>query len=148
MVSFVDDQALGLSLGAAEWVPKPIEWDELRRVMDRFREDDGEALIVDDDPGHRQRLRATLERNGWSVAEAENGRAALDIVAHRPPRVILLDLTMPVMDGFSFLHELRQSSGLRVDPGRGSDRTRSIRRGQRAARRVRSRAEQGRYEFT
>jgi len=116
MVSFVDEQALGISLGAAEWVPKPIEWDELRRVMDRFREDDCEALIVDDDPGHRQRLRATLERNGWSVAEAENGRAALDIVAKRPPRVILLDLTMPVMDGFSFLHELRRRPGCESIP--------------------------------
>ncbi len=116
MVSFVDDQALGLSLGAAEWVPKPIEWDGLRRVMDRFREDDGEALIVDDDPEHRTRLRTTLERNGWSVAEAENGRAALDIVAHRPPRVILLDLTMPVMDGFSFLHELRRRPGCESIP--------------------------------
>ena len=111
MVSFVNEQALGMSLGAADWVPKPIEWDELRRVMDRFREEGGEALIVDDDPGLRERLRATLERNGWTVAEAENGRAALDIVAHRPPRVILLDLMMPVMDGFSFLKALRERPG-------------------------------------
>ena len=111
MVSFVNEQALGMSLGAADWVPKPIEWDELRRVMDRFREDGGEALIVDDDPGLRERLRATLERNGWTVAEADNGRTALDIVAHRPPRVILLDLMMPVMDGFSFLKALRERPG-------------------------------------
>ena len=111
MVSFVNEQALGMSLGAADWVPKPIEWDELRRVMDRFREEGGEALIVDDDPGLRERLRSTLERNGWTVAEADNGRAALDIVAHRPPRVILLDLMMPVMDGFSFLKALRERPG-------------------------------------
>ncbi len=111
MVSFVNEQALGMSLGASDWVPKPIEWDELRRVMDRFREEGGEALIVDDDPGLRERLRSTLERNGWTVAEAENGRAALDIVAHRPPKVILLDLMMPVMDGFSFLQALRERPG-------------------------------------
>ena len=52
-----------------------------------------------------------LQRDGWTVSEAGNGQEALDIVAHAPPQLILLDLTMPVMDGFAFLHELRLRPG-------------------------------------
>ena len=79
--------------------------------MERFHGDAGDILVVDDDADARARLRSVLERNGWTVSEAANGREALDIVAHTPPQLILLDLTMPVMDGFAFLHELRQRPG-------------------------------------
>jgi len=108
MVTFVNEPGLGESLGAADTVLKPVEWDRLKGVMERFRGDAGDILVVDDDPDARTRLRTVLERNGWTVSEAGNGREALDIVAHAPPQLILLDLTMPVMDGFAFLHELRQ----------------------------------------
>jgi signal transduction histidine kinase/DNA-binding response OmpR family regulator len=108
MVTFVNEPGLGESLGAAELVPKPVEWDRLKRVMERFRGDAGDILVVDDDADARTRLRTVLQRNGWSVSEAADGQAALDIVAHAPPQLILLDLTMPLMDGFAFLHELRQ----------------------------------------
>jgi len=116
MVTFVNEPGLGESLGAAETVLKPVEWDRLKSVMERFRGDAGDILVVDDDPDARTRLRSVLERNGWTVSEAANGREALDIVAHAPPQLILLDLTMPVMDGFAFLHELRQRPGCNEIP--------------------------------
>ena len=72
--------------------------------------------MVDDDPDARARLRQVLTRNGWTVAEAANGQEALDHVLHAPPQLILLDLTMPVMDGFTFLHELRDRPGCRHIP--------------------------------
>jgi len=106
MVTFVNEPALGTSLGAAELIPKPVDWDRLKGVMERFR-GEGDVLVVDDDPDARARLRTVLERNGWSVAEAANGREALEQVARAVPQLILLDLTMPVMDGFAFLHALR-----------------------------------------
>ena len=112
MVTFVNEPGLGESLGAAETVLKPVEWDRLKSVMERFHGDAGDILVVDDDADARARLRSVLERNGWTVSEAQNGREALDIVAHTPPQLILLDLTMPVMDGFTFLHELRQRAWL------------------------------------
>ncbi len=59
----------------------------------------------------RSRLRSVLERSGWTVSEAGDGAQALDVVTHAPPHLILLDLTMPVMDGFLFLHRLRQMPG-------------------------------------
>ena len=88
-----------------------MAWDRLKDVMDHLRGADGEVLVVDDDAAVRERLRATFERQGWSVTEAENGRVALDRVRHGPPRAVLLDLTMPVMDGFAFLHALRATPG-------------------------------------
>ena len=111
MVTFVNDPALAGSLGAADMVLKPVEWSHLKDVMGRFRGDAGDVLVVDDDPDARARLRHVLTRNGWTVSEAGNGQEALDLVAHAPPQLILLDLTMPVMDGFTFLHELRGRPG-------------------------------------
>jgi len=116
MVTFVNEPALSASLGAADTVLKPVEWTQLKGVMERFRGDAGDVLVVDDDPDARARLRQVLTRNGWTVAEAANGQEALDMVLHAPPQLILLDLTMPVMDGFTFLHELRTRPGCRHIP--------------------------------
>ena len=111
MVTFHDDSGLSATLGAADHVDKPVRWDKLRSVMERFRDAEGDVLVVDDDPSVRERLRATLLRQGWSVVEAVDGRDALVKVMHGPPRAILLDLNMPVMDGFQFLHDLRGKPG-------------------------------------
>lgn len=111
MVTFVNEPALSETLGAVDTVLKPVEWERLKTVMDRFKDDAGDILIVDDDPDARTRLRTVLQHNGWTTAEAANGKEALDAVLHAPPQLILLDLTMPVMDGFTFLHELRKHPG-------------------------------------
>jgi ammonium transporter, Amt family len=62
---------------------------------------------VDDDPAARDLARRLLEREGWQVSEAPDGRLALDRVAERAPDLILLDLMMPEMDGFEFIEALR-----------------------------------------
>ncbi|WP_167627626.1 ATP-binding response regulator [Methylobacterium phyllostachyos] len=111
MVSFVADAALSASLGAADAVPKPVDWARLKGVLDRLGAGAGDVLVVDDDADMRERLRTVLERNGWSVREAGDGTEALDRVREATPRLVLLDLTMPVMDGFSFLHRLRGMPG-------------------------------------
>ena len=108
MVSFVADAAIGASLGAADTVSKPVDWRRLKDVLHGLRgENGGDVLVVDDDAGMRQRLRSILEKSGWRVREAGDGAEALERVAEAAPHLILLDLTMPVMDGFSFLHRLR-----------------------------------------
>ena len=111
MASFVNEPALASALGAADYVLKPVEWEHLKSVMARFRAVDGAVLVVDDDPDARSRLRHVLEREGWVVAEAADGEEALRSVAGARPQLILLDLTMPVMDGFTFLHTLREQPG-------------------------------------
>lgn len=111
MVTFVSERSLASSLGAADYVIKPVQWENFRIVMDRFRADAGDVLIVDDDEDARARIRQTLQRDGWTVSEASHGLEALEKVSAARPRVILLDLTMPVMDGFSFLDALRACPG-------------------------------------
>ncbi len=107
MVTFVDNHGLAASLGAEDHVDKPVDWDQLKAVVGRFHDGEGEVLIVDDDRSARERLRSVLERQGWTVQEAANGAEALARVQVACPRLILLDLTMPVMDGFAFLDALR-----------------------------------------
>ncbi len=116
MVSLVDAQPLAESLGAADYVMKPVEWDRLRNVLDRFREAEGDVLIIDDDEDLRARMRRILEAHDWSVSEAANGAAAMAHIDHALPRVILLDLNMPKMDGFEFLKLLRERPGCGTVP--------------------------------
>jgi len=113
MITFVSDQGLGCSLGAADYVIKPVEWEQLRRIMERYRAPDissHRVLVVDDDADTRDRLTAMLERNGWQADTAADGREALVKVNEAIPSIILLDLMMPKMDGFAFLKALRANS--------------------------------------
>ena len=75
----------------------------------------GEALrvlIVDDDGAIRQLLKSVLEGEGFGVDEAINGADAMDRLQDTQPDAILLDLMMPVMDGWTFLDKCR---ALRTD---------------------------------
>jgi CheY-like chemotaxis protein len=76
----------------------------------------GHALVVEDDPATRALLRRDLEDEGWKVDEAENGKVALEHVASHHPDLILLDLMMPVMDGFEFVLELRKNEDAQSIP--------------------------------
>lgn len=60
-------------------------------------------LVVDDDPVVRTALLQFLDEDGYRAVGAENGREALALVESEAPRLILLDLMMPVMDGWQFL---------------------------------------------
>lgn len=66
------------------------------------------VLIVDDEPMARTLLRLMLVRVGFNVSEAEDGYDALEKVQQNLPDIILLDVMMPGMDGFSVCEELRQ----------------------------------------
>jgi CheY-like chemotaxis protein len=60
--------------------------------------------------------RAILEKEGWRVNEAENGRVALECMERERPRLILLDLMMPEMDGFEFVARMHQKPEWRLIP--------------------------------
>ena len=65
-------------------------------------------LIVDDDESIRDFISAALEDEGYEIVTALHGAAALEIIAHSPPSLILLDLRMPVMDGWTFARVYRE----------------------------------------
>jgi CheY-like chemotaxis protein len=76
------------------------------------------VLIVDDDGDVREALGEFLRCNGFQVYSAENGKAALDEIRkqRQAPKVILLDLAMPVMDGYAFLNRARQNRKIKNVP--------------------------------
>jgi two-component system, chemotaxis family, chemotaxis protein CheY len=74
--------------------------------MARVRAGERLVLVVDDDPDILQTLGLCLSSEGYRVLMAANGKEALDILEREHPSVILLDLMMPVMDGWQFVAEL------------------------------------------
>ncbi|MDQ3648741.1 MAG: response regulator [Acidobacteriota bacterium] len=74
------------------------------------------VMVVDDLTETRRLLRKLLEESGWRVVEAANGRDALEVAAHTQPALILMDLNMPVLDGFTATLRLRAVEGMRHVP--------------------------------
>ncbi len=65
------------------------------------------VLVVDDEPQVVWMLRFSLEAEGFQTLSARNGVAALDEIREHHPELMLLDVMMPVMDGYTVLEELR-----------------------------------------
>jgi DNA-binding response OmpR family regulator len=66
-----------------------------------------QILVVDDEPQVVWMLQFSLEAEGYQTLSARDGRAALNEVREHHPSVVLLDIMMPVMDGWAFLEELQ-----------------------------------------
>jgi CheY-like chemotaxis protein len=117
VLTMLDNTSLGFTLGAAGFMTKPMDRDRLVALL---REHTGisaaPVLVVDDDPAARETARRQLQGAGWKVEEAENGRVALEKIAQRRPALILLDLVMPVLDGFAVVAELQANEDWREIP--------------------------------
>ena len=109
MVTFDDDSRHGFALGADAFLGKPVDRVALRKALKeaRITAPDLVVLLVEDDEPTRDTMRRLLEQEGARVVEAENGRVALERLAEATPDLVLLDLMMPEMDGFTFMDELR-----------------------------------------
>ena len=118
LVTIVDEKARGFALGATDYMVKPIDRERLASVLRSLCGDRPapHALVIEDDETTGLVIRQTLERTGWSVAQAEHGRSGLERVAERRPDVIVLDLMMPEMNGFDFLDALRGNPDWRAIP--------------------------------
>ncbi len=118
MMTIMDNRNMGFALGAADYLMKPIDRRRLVTLLQRFRHHEpgmgdahpgGSILIVEDSEETRELLQRTLEKEGWQTHTAENGRIGLEQLETLLPDLILLDLMMPEIDGFEFLHLLRQN---------------------------------------
>ena len=117
LMSIVDEKNRGYSLGATDYMVKPVDRERLSGVLRKICGAAGRrVLLVDDDDLARRGMRLSLEKEGWEVAEAENGQVALDLLDEKRPDIIMLDLMMPVMDGFEFLIEMRREAEWRDIP--------------------------------
>jgi DNA-binding response OmpR family regulator len=77
-------------------------------------DDRARVLVADDDDDIRALLRELLERAGYEVEEASDGRAALRLLLENPPDLVILDVTMPEMDGYAALERIRDLSEVPV----------------------------------
>lgn len=66
------------------------------------------VLVIDDDDAVCELLRQSLADQGFAVATVPHGAAALELVKHHQPAVILVDLRMPIMDGWAFVEQYRR----------------------------------------
>jgi CheY-like chemotaxis protein len=77
---------------------------------------DRTVLVVEDGEDTRLFMRLELESFGFIVFEAADGRSAVDVALREHPDVILMDLTLPLMDGFAAAKQIRKSQKLKDVP--------------------------------
>jgi len=99
----------------------PLRAERVGRIDNRtyFKEQlmsQPKILIVDDEPFNVDYLEQELDDMNYNILTATNGREALDKVTNEPPDLILLDIMMPIMDGFAVLNELKADPLLRHIP--------------------------------
>ncbi len=110
VLTMVDSRNMGYALGATDYLMKPVDRERLAAVLRKYGRLRGKdpILVIEDDANTRDLLCAILTRDGWAVQTAENGRIAMKKVTETRPCLVLLDLMMPEMDGFSFVDEFRR----------------------------------------
>jgi len=119
IITFLEDSRHGYALGAADYIVKPIEWENLLRSIKRIAgisPSGSPVLVVEDDPDMREIFHRQLVERGFDVVEAADGVEALNRLQEITPSVIILDLMMPNMDGFGFVAEFNRHPEWRAVP--------------------------------
>ena len=110
ILSVLVDEPGGMQLGAMA-LSKPVDQKELLATVARMLQgaQHRPVLVIDDDPDVLKLLEAALEKQGFLVETAADGESGLARAGEDNPGLILLDLTMPGMDGFAVLQALKES---------------------------------------
>jgi CheY-like chemotaxis protein len=118
MVSVMAEQENGSALDVEDYLVKPIDMNRLSRVIERAtgQSNSQSLLLVDDDSASLEAMRRILEEAGWKTSQASDGAEALEELEKNRPAAIVLDLLMPVMDGFEFLEKLQANDQLSAIP--------------------------------
>ena len=119
MISMLEEKNKGYVMGASDYLVKPFDQKQLVQTLSRYVINHnitggnlGRVLIVDDDSNARLIARKALKSFNVEIDEAANGVEALEQISKNKPNLILLDLMMPVMDGFEVLSRLKSSLDL------------------------------------
>ncbi len=117
VVSATSEESRALRAGARRYLAKPAEASALvEAVHELLGAEPGDVLVVEDDPDARRLAADALIERGLHVRTASNGREALQRLAEAVPGAVVLDLMMPVMDGFTVLFHLSQNPAWRMIP--------------------------------
>jgi signal transduction histidine kinase len=112
MIAMEADKEQGYAMGATECLDKIMAKNQLPAILEKYHIRNNSSdliMVVDDDTYYRASITAIIEKQGWRVFEAENGQVALEHLERKNPALILLDLNMPVMDGFEFLAQFQKN---------------------------------------
>jgi PAS domain S-box-containing protein len=110
LLTINDEKYENYEVGANDYLFKPIDRDHLITIIEKYRaeqQSELSVLVIEDDPNIRAMLRRMLEKENCLVSEAQDGHDALEVMGKEIPQLILLDLMMPNIDGFEFMHLLR-----------------------------------------
>jgi len=107
IISILDEANLGISLGAVDYLQKPVESKDLVRSLNNLRETGDNVLIVEDHDEDAELLRKILEPMNYDIRHASDGATALTEVKKKCPDIVLLDLMMPGMSGFEVIRRIR-----------------------------------------
>jgi PAS domain S-box-containing protein len=120
IVSIVDQTRVGLALGAAEYLLKPIRrsllLETIRKHVPSQSDEDQSILLVDDDPATLELLQETLRSAGYETQAVQSGTRALEVLSSKLVSAVLLDLLMPGLDGFEVIRHVRQEPVLKELP--------------------------------
>jgi len=108
VISNIDNKGLGISLGAFDYIVKPLEKEAILSVLTRIPVVDGkDVLVVDDEASAVDLLTQILQEEGYNVQGVYSGKEALHVLETKPQDIILLDLLMPEMDGFEVIQKIK-----------------------------------------
>jgi len=113
LITMEKDIDKGIIMGTMDCLTKPIRHEQLVAILSKYHVGDNSmqlVMVVEDEEYMREVISMILEAEGWRVFLAENGQVALEHLNDKKPSLILLDLNMPVMNGFEFLTHLRENT--------------------------------------
>ncbi len=119
LITMAEDQQKGYAMGATDCFDKTTVRNQLATVLEKYplrNNSTNLVMVVDDNEMMRESLTYILENQDWRVFQAENGQVALEHLENKNPALILLDLNMPVMDGFEFITHLQENEKWRSIP--------------------------------
>src|SRR5438309_4024374 len=110
VVTVIAEKGAGIGFVIHDFLVKPVPAEDLLGALQRIRSPvagERSLLIVDDDPNVAKLIGPALRDHGFQVTVVPDGASALKAASANPPSAIVLDLLMPGMDGFEFLHQFR-----------------------------------------
>ena len=118
MLTIVDNKPLAYSLGAADYLPKPLDRDRIAQVLGKITTvtPGREVLVIIDDPSAHCLVCELMESDGWTVKRAVTGPDALEHLEQSTPQAIILDLVMQEMDPLDFVGRIREHAEWREVP--------------------------------
>ena len=114
IVSILEDMKRGFHLGAVDYLTKPINKGDLLRALARCGlapeagDEPVKILVIDDEPKTVELVATVLEAEGYQVQKAYGGQEGIDLATTEDQDLIILDLMMPKVDGFTVVEELRK----------------------------------------